>query len=210
MIRTDNGNEFLGELSNYMQLHGITSQTTTPYTSSQNGRAERPILTIMQTALTLIFYSGLPMRFLGAAIETAVYLRNRSPHTALPYFRWWRRKPNLSNLRVFGTICYAHIPKEKRHKAEVRSSRCYLTGYSDKAKAWKLYNIETGKFTESVHVKFMSEDFNPNTSIEHLQKFKTVIADTIPKGYFDRVEQDTTLEELDRICLMAWRKIMAM
>jgi transposase InsO family protein len=202
-IRVDKGKEFLGELKTYMEQHGIQSQTTAGYTSSQNGRAERPILTIMETALTLMFYSGLPMKFIGLAIETSVYLRNKCPHSALPketpHYRWYGNKPDLTNLRVFGTVCYSHVPKQIRNKVDERSRRCYMLGYSDKAKAWKLYNIETGKIIKSAHVKFMSEDFNPNTETSHLNNYKTLIADLLPKEYFKRKEDIATLEQLKTI-----------
>ena len=207
-IRTDKGKEFLGDLKSYMESNGILPQTTAGYTSSQNGRAERPILTIIETSLTLIFYSGLPMKFIGLAIETAVFLRNKCPHAALPketpHFRWFGKKPDLSNLRVFGTVCYPHIPHELRHKLEHRASRAYLVGYSDKAKAWKLYNIETGKVIESAHVRFLSEDFNPNTESEHLNNHKLLIAELLPKEYFSRKEDEATLDQLDQIQVQSY------
>ena len=151
------------------------------------------------------------MKFIGLAVETAVYLRNKCPHAALPkqtpHFRWFGKKPDLSNLRVFGTVCYPHIPHETRQQLEYRARRAYLVGYSDKAKAWKLYNIETGSVIESAHVRFLSEDFNPNTESSHLENHKNLIAELLPPDYFKRIEDDAKLEQLELIKVQSFEEV---
>jgi len=46
------------------------------------------------------------------AVEYAVYTKNCSPTAALkgktPYEAFWGEKPDISNLRVFGSQCYVH------------------------------------------------------------------------------------------------------
>ena len=52
------------------------------------------------------------------AVNTAVYLRNRSPTTALkeitPYERPFKKKRNVANLKVFGCISFVHVPEHQR------------------------------------------------------------------------------------------------
>ena len=50
-----------------------------------------------------------------------------SPHEL--YFKW---KPNLANLRVFGSIAYVHVPNEKRKKLDAKGDKYILVGYSDR------------------------------------------------------------------------------
>ena len=38
---------------------------------------------------------------------------------------------NLRHLRVFGSIAYVHVPKEKRRKLDAKAEKCILGGYSD-------------------------------------------------------------------------------
>jgi hypothetical protein len=47
------------------------------------------------------------------AVCNAAYVRNRVITTATavtPYERWYGKKPDVSNLRVFGCTAYAHVP----------------------------------------------------------------------------------------------------
>ena len=77
-------------------------------------------------------------------METACYLVNRSPSSALedktPHEVWTGKKPSLSHLRVFGCDAYVHVPKEKRTKLDNKSERCIFIGYKDGLKGYKLWN----------------------------------------------------------------------
>lgn len=57
--------------------------------------------------------------FWAEAISTAAYVRNHLPTMTLkenetPYERWYGRKPDVSHLRVFGCMAYAHVPDSER------------------------------------------------------------------------------------------------
>jgi hypothetical protein len=59
---------------------------------------------------------NMPNYFWADVVSIAVYLINRCPtagvHSITPEEAWSGRKPNLSHLRIFGCVCYAHIPDE--------------------------------------------------------------------------------------------------
>ena len=50
------------------------------------------------------------------AVRIAVYLQNRASANGgvSPHELYFGQKPNLAHLRVFGSIAYVHVPKEKR------------------------------------------------------------------------------------------------
>ena len=50
---------------------------------------------------------------------------------------YFGRKPNLQHLRVFGSIAYVHVPKEKRRKLDAKSEKCILVYYWDKQNGYK-------------------------------------------------------------------------
>ena len=52
-------------------------------------------------------------------------------------------KRNLRHLRVFGSIAYVHVPKEKRRKLDAKAEKCILVSYSDEQKGYKCYNPRT-------------------------------------------------------------------
>lgn len=89
-------------------------QLTVGYAPEQNGVSERKNRTVMETARAMLMEKGLPNTFWAEAVSTAVYLLNRCPtkavHDKTPVEAWSGRKPSAKHLRVFGCICYTHIP----------------------------------------------------------------------------------------------------
>ncbi|VFQ62925.1 unnamed protein product [Cuscuta campestris] len=62
---------------------GILSRFSCPYTSQQNGRAERTIRTLNNTVRTLLFQANLPPHFWVEALHMATHLFNILPTTTL-------------------------------------------------------------------------------------------------------------------------------
>ena len=103
-----------------MKLCGISKEDTIPYTPQQNGVAERMNRTLMNAARSTLFHAGLDSTFWAEAVATAAYLRNCSPTSflkgirySIPYECFYSKKPDVSNLRVFGCHAFMHIPRKK-------------------------------------------------------------------------------------------------
>jgi transposase InsO family protein len=121
-LRSDNGTEFFNNTMNYYcTIHGIKQQPTTVYTPQGNSRAERPNRTCLEGTSAMLHYKDLNHEFWGWALLCFVYLKNRAPHSALhkitPYEARYQKLPDLSNVRIFGSKSYMHIPQEKRKGA---------------------------------------------------------------------------------------------
>jgi len=79
-------------------------------------------------------------RFWAEAVAAAAYLRNRVPNSAIkgnlsPYEKWYRRKPKVHQLGVFGCMSYAHAPDGERRKFNSKAKGlrfCGLQLYSRK------------------------------------------------------------------------------
>ena len=117
-LRSDNAGEFISaKMKDWCSERGIILQTTQPYTPDMNGVAERVIRTTVEHASAMLWSSFLGLGFWYEAVKTAVYLKNRSPHSArekTPYELWTGTVPSLAHLRVFGCRCYALVPDKKR------------------------------------------------------------------------------------------------
>lgn len=109
IFRTDNGGEFCGFVfEKFLETNGIIHQKTNPYTSQQNGMLEHMNRTIVEKARCSIFDAKLNKRFWAEAVNTAVYLRNRSIVTGLsnktPFGMWsgniYVRSRNLHGRRT--------------------------------------------------------------------------------------------------------------
>ena len=58
-VRSDNGGEYIGELRRELVRDGIRVETTAPYTTEQNGVAERMNRTLVESARSMIHAQGL-------------------------------------------------------------------------------------------------------------------------------------------------------
>ena len=135
-LRSDNGGEFTStEFDIFCNKMGISREFSNAYCPAQNGVAERFNRTMIESARSMIYHARLPIEFWAEAVNTAVYIRNRSPTTALknktPFECWFNHKPDVSNLRVFGSLCYIHIPDQKRQKLDAKSYKGIFVGYPE-------------------------------------------------------------------------------
>jgi len=146
---------------------GIIHQETNPYTPEQNGVSERMNRTIVEKARCLLFDAELEKRFWAEAVNTAVYLRNRSIASGLndktPFETWTGRKPDISNLRIFGSTAMVHIPKNKKLKWDKKSTRMILVGFADNTKGYRVYNPGTDTVVTSRDVVVME---NTETTVK--------------------------------------------
>ena len=75
-------------------------------------------------------------------------------HDVTPHEKFFGKKPDLSHVRVFGSIAYVHIPDDTRQKIDPKSKKCILIGYSLERKGYKYFNPSTRKFRVSRDVVF--------------------------------------------------------
>ena len=123
-------NEFCNNnsLKEFFANEGIITEFTTSQNPSQNGRAERFNLTVMNMARAMLIDSGLPLSFWEYAVRHATYVLNRlssksDTQQRSGYERFYNKKPDLSNIRMFGEICYRKIP-DKTKKLHYRGHKC--------------------------------------------------------------------------------------
>jgi len=96
-------------------------------------------------------------------------IRNKTP-----YEMWYGHIPSVKHLRVFGSTCYALIPKVHRNKLGARSCKCIFLGYSNTSKAYCLYDEVNKKFVVSRDVIFLESSKTDNVvewQPDHLDRF---------------------------------------
>ena len=117
--------------------------------------------TLVETARSMISHAKMSVEFWAEAISTAVYLRNHSPSISLqgitPFECLLNRKPDVSNLKVFGCLAFAHIPKSQHKKFDGKSKKTVFVGYPQGTKDNKLFDLSTKGFICSRDVIFAVE-----------------------------------------------------
>ena len=116
-IRSDNGGEFVGQkYKSLLRQNKIKHETCAPYSPHENGTAET-WLSLFNMARCLLLEANLPKFLWTYAAMASAYIRNRcfndrlgkTPHKALSGF-----KPDVSNMHVFGSVCYAYVQDAKK------------------------------------------------------------------------------------------------
>src|ERR1051325_6396980 len=124
--------------------HGVDNEVTAHYTPQHNGIAERRNITILDMARCMLKQKNLPKSLWGEAVSTAVYIFNRRPTKILknkvPEEVWSGKRPSVSHLKLFGSMCYKHIPDARRRKLDDKSEPMILVGYH-KTGVYRLFNL---------------------------------------------------------------------
>jgi len=167
-LRTDGGGEYVSkEFQDYLVSNGITHEVTMPHTPQQNGVAERMNRSLQESARAMLAHANLPQGYWGEAIAAAAYLRNRVTKSPIedktPCEMWYGRKPNLSHLRVFGCVAYAHVPDCERKKFDKKARKLRFVGYCTTSKGYRLFDEGTKRLVKSQDVIFNEEVFELGT-----------------------------------------------
>ena len=186
ILRTDNGGEYMSNVfQEYLRKNGIVHQTTCPYTPQQNGVAERKNRHLVEVARTLMFHMNMPKRHWGDAVTTACYLINKlltkvlvgkSPQEVLT-----NSKPSIHHLKIFGCVCYVHVPGELRNKLEPKGLKCVFVGYSPSQKGYKCFHPPSNRVYVSRDVIF-TEDiaFYTKNQLSEGTEYPTNIPTPVP------------------------------
>lgn len=156
ILRCDNGAEYKPFVP-ICQNDGIEMQFTCPYTSEQNGRAERKHHHVVEMGLTLLAQPNLPLTYWFESFQTVVHLINRLPTPILkdssPLFQLFKEEPDYSALQVFGFTCYLCLKPFNAHKFQYHSQLCVYLGPAPQQKGHRCLS-STGRIYVSRHVIF--------------------------------------------------------
>ena len=110
-LRLDNGGEFMSKaFQQYCNENGIKRQFSTAETPQQNGVVERKNRTVQEMGRTMLKDSKLDEKFWVQAIDTVVFIINRSllrnNCNKTPYELWKGKPANVKYFKIFGSKCY--------------------------------------------------------------------------------------------------------
>ena len=148
ILRSDNGREYVSNELLYIYSHsGIQVQHSIPYTPQQNDLAERKNRSLKEMTTCMLESKKLATNLWVEAMHAARYIQNRVPHSSMkgktPFEAYFRHKPDVSNLRVFGSTAWARIPLDKRRDLQPQRIECLFIGYLDESIGFKLLDIRT-------------------------------------------------------------------
>lgn len=102
----------------------------------------------------LLFQAHLPPHFWVEVLHLATYLLNILPSSAINketlHFRLYNTKPNYSNLRVFGCLCYPHL--DTPHKLALLLTPYIFLRYPSNHRGYRCLDLASNKIIISRNV----------------------------------------------------------
>jgi hypothetical protein len=144
-IQSD-GEKGLGKRWKYfIAMKGITFNSSPPDTPDQNGLAERSGGVIIAIARKLRIQGNLPQKLWPYIVAHATRLLNRIPvqrkQWQTPFEMVHGRKPNLSNLKIIGSLAYVLIKNKKARPAKAKLQENALMGWLVGLDATNIYKV---------------------------------------------------------------------
>ncbi|CAN1157716.1 Retrovirus-related Pol polyprotein from transposon TNT 1-94 [Linum perenne] len=167
VIRSDQGKEF--DMPDFYQEKGIFHERTCVETPQQNSKVKRKHQHILYVARALRFQAKLPLDFWSDCVRHAIFLINRVPTPVLqnktPYEMLHSKPPSFSDLKVFGSLCYASTLANHRTKFAERARKCVSLGFTPGIKGYRLYDLNSHQVFTSRDVSFYEHIFPFNADI---------------------------------------------
>lgn len=156
ILRSDNGGEYSSNHTQELLKNiGIEWNPIAPHNSNQDGVAERNFRTLFERVKAILHHEKMTRGFWGEAIGYVCYLKNRSPTKRLkdktPYEVWTGKKPDVSNVRIFGCTAYHYNVDPSKKKLDDRSIKCRFLGISGQNQ-FRLWDLSAKKVIISANI----------------------------------------------------------
>ena len=194
-MRSDNGGEYIAEEYEETLIENqIRHETCAPYSPHQNGTAERSWRTLFNMARSMLIESGLPKKLWTYAVMAAAHIRNRVYNQRIqdtPYHKLTGKKPQLSKLHIFGTICFSNIHEKK--KLDPRSQKGYFVGYDKYSPAYLIYYPRSNTVLKNATVSFtekFEKEFNEKPTTQEQNELPDIF-----QGNQGELEEEEIIHE---------------
>ncbi|KAJ6807341.1 uncharacterized protein M6B38_172125 [Iris pallida] len=119
---------------------------------------------------SMLLTAGLPKCYWGEAAltATATFILNRVPYTTSDitlHELWFKVRPNLNVIRVWGCLAYVKLPDLKIQKLGTRTTKAIFLGYAEKSDARRFLDIESNHIIESCDAEYFEDKFAKHMNI---------------------------------------------
>lgn len=184
-LRLDNAPELIdGAFKLHAKSVGLSYEKTVPDASQQNGVAERANWTLCSMARAMLIDSEMPDRFWPFAIQAAVHIKNRVPHSSLeshktPFEYLYGRKPDVSHIRPFGShVVFRDVNSDKLNKITPRGIPGRFIGYARDSKGYLIWVPHTHSVLVRRDVAFIGLPDLPKLPLERSHLWEDIIGIT--------------------------------
>lgn len=216
-VKSDNAGELKLVIDKWCHEYGLKPEYTIPYTSHQNGLAERNIQTTENSVRAMIKEADLPLEFWDEAATTDAYIRNRvatgpevKEKRVSPEEAYTGQIPSLDHIRVWGHKCYSHVKPEslpqtgRRDKFMDRGRVGVFMGYTETTAQLKMWAPDLGRIirtntivvdesikggTVDLKLRLGNSQTDPKTSLGNSQGTRNELPVRRPRGRPKKVNE---------------------
>nr|GEW52879.1 Gag-Pol polyprotein [Tanacetum cinerariifolium] len=135
-------------------------------TDNRGEYTERMNRTLLERARAMLGTTSLGKSFWAEAVNTACYVINSSPSTAVelktPMEMWTGKPIKYLNLHIFCIPVYVMYNSQETTKLDLKSRKCLFLGYTDGVKGYRLWDPTAHKVVISRDVAFMEDEIQEN------------------------------------------------
>ena len=117
--------------------------------------------TVIEMAKAMLHDRSMPYYLWAEAVHTVVCILNRCPTRALgditPFEDYSGRKLGITLLKIFGSLCYVHVPAELRQKLDAKSTKGVFVGYATYENGYRVFDPISKKLILSMDIVFDEE-----------------------------------------------------
>ncbi|KAK2666788.1 hypothetical protein RAB80_017905 [Fusarium oxysporum f. sp. vasinfectum] len=201
-IQSD-GEKGLGKRWKYfIAMKGITFNSSPPDTPDQNGLAERSGGVIIAIARKLRIQGNLPQKLWPYIVAHATRLLNRIPvqrkQWQTPFEMVHGRKPNLSNLKIIGSLAYVLIKNKKARPAKAKLQENALMGWLVGLDATNIYKVWVPHFDRVI----VSRDVQVDEKVMYDPQLATTLPESGQTLAITINEVDLEEEDIEPLSIM--------
>ncbi|GAA5884344.1 hypothetical protein JCM1840_006309, partial [Sporobolomyces johnsonii] len=187
-FRSDNGGEYSSRAFRaYLDEHGVAFESPPPYSPALNGVTERVNCSILEGIRTMLHQAGVDKSLWAEALLAFVFVKNRSPHTALKgkiLLSVWRdHRISVDMLHVWGCQAW-HMLANTKSKLDARAITLVFVGYEGDTKVHRLLDPVSKRIVRSRDARFQAIVPDPPVAIADDGPIQLTIdrIDTAPIG----------------------------
>lgn len=160
VVRCDQGGELASShefITSVLEENKYTVEPTGADSPNQNGGVEKYNDTLAVMVRTLLYGANLNATYWSAALLHAVYLVNRRVHAktkATPYERWFGHRPNLQQLKTFGSRVCVKRTGHRQAKLDKHHFDGLFIGYSCSDENIRYIDLSSGRVKLCHHAYF--------------------------------------------------------
>ncbi|CAK1367765.1 unnamed protein product [Cercospora beticola] len=195
-LRAENSDSNSSNKRPRLKNSSVKHELSSPYNPEQNGLIQRPNRTLLGKS---------------EALEAAIFLYNRTPHSSLgfksPYELRYNKPPNLDNIRIFGSIAY--YTRVKAKKLDTRAKKAILIGSKNQISLDTPNNLldSSSRNDDSRSTSISSNTLEGDELVDDLETVsktpKTTLGDITSSRPTRTLEDDGLDDELSLYALIA-------